>query len=130
MLLSTLLRPVEVPYSGERGKIKYQGRKQHTMPRKGSKHPYKPRKEYSYTTKDIADLGGMTRNALNVAKAHGKVDPGDLKSVVSFLTRRIIDKHLNGDLFARAPRTGKSADKGTGGNRVSRRRTKKTAGRR
>jgi hypothetical protein len=100
------------------------------MPRKGSKHPYKPRKEYSYTTKDIADLGGMTRNALNVAKAHGKVDPGDLKSVVSFLTRRIIDKHLSGDLFARSPRTGKRVDKGRGGNRVPGRKTKRPAGRR
>jgi len=54
------------------------------MPRKGSQQPYKPKREYQYTVKDIADLAGMTRNALNVAKARGKIDPGDLKSVVSF----------------------------------------------
>ena len=64
------------------------------MPRKGSKQPYKPRVEYKYTLKDIAELAGMTRNALNVAKVHGKIDPGDFKSVVSFLMRRIIDNRL------------------------------------
>ncbi|MGZ6202485.1 MAG: hypothetical protein ACXWM6_13295 [Thermodesulfobacteriota bacterium] len=69
------------------------------MPRKGSKPPYKPKVEYKYTIKDIADLAGMTRNALGVAKVHGKIEPGDFKSVVSFLTRRIIDNRLTGDLF-------------------------------
>ena len=69
------------------------------MPRRGSKQPYKPKVEYKYTLKDIAELAGMTRNALGVAKVHGKIDPGDFKSVVSFLTRRIIDNRLTGDLF-------------------------------
>ena len=70
------------------------------MPRKGSKHPYKPKKEYTYTVKDVAELAGITRNAVGVAKAYGRVDPGDFTSVVSFLTRRIINKRLSGDLFA------------------------------
>ena len=69
------------------------------MPRRGSKRLYKPKVEYKYTVKDVAELAGMTRNAVGVAKAHGKVDPGDFKSVVSFLTRRIIDNRLTGDLF-------------------------------
>jgi hypothetical protein len=69
------------------------------MPKKGSKPPYKPKIEYRYTVKDVAEAAGMTRNALGVAKAHGKVDPGDFKSVVSFLTRRIIEKRLEGNLF-------------------------------
>ena len=59
------------------------------MPRKGSKQPYKPKKEYRYTVKDIAELAGMTRTALHVAKVRGKIDPGDFKSVVSFLARRL-----------------------------------------
>jgi hypothetical protein len=90
------------------------------MPRKGSKHPYKPKKEYRYAVKDIAELAGMTRNALNVAKAHGKIDPGDFKSVISFLTRRIIDNRLRGDLFnpaasaARRMKGGKSRTQVTG----------------
>jgi hypothetical protein len=99
------------------------------MPRKGSKHPYRPRKEYIYTLKDIAELGGMTRNALNVAKAHGKIDPGDFKSVVSFLTRRIIDKRLRGDFFSSASKTEKRVKKGKGRNSVSGRKTQKTTGR-
>jgi hypothetical protein len=77
------------------------------MPRRGSNQPYKPRVEYKYTIKDIAELAGMTRNALGVAKVHGKIDPGDFKSVVSFLTRRIIDNRLTGDLFTPAARTAK-----------------------
>ena len=80
------------------------------MPRKGSKHPYTPKKEYRYTVKDIAELAGMTRNALGVAKIHGKIDPGDFKSVVSFLTRRIIDRRLSGDLFAPVARSAKRAE--------------------
>ena len=99
------------------------------MPRKGSKQPYKPKVEYKYTVKDIAELAGMTRNALGVAKVHGKIDPGDFKSVVSFLVRRIIDRRLSGDLFAPAGRTRKRVRKGKGGNQVSRRKTRKTAGR-
>ncbi len=75
------------------------------MPRKGSKHLYKPKREYTYTVKDVAELAGITRNAVGVAKAYGKVDPGDFKSVVSFLTRRIISKRLSGDLFAPVART-------------------------
>ena len=77
------------------------------MPRRGSKQPYKPKVEYKYTIKDIAELAGMTRNALGVAKVHGKIDPVDFKSVVSFLTRRIIDNRLTGDLFTPAARTAK-----------------------
>jgi hypothetical protein len=77
------------------------------MPRKGSKHPYKPKKEYRYTVKDIAELAGMTRTALHVAKVRRKIEPGDFKSVVSFLMRRSIDKLLEGDLFIPAGRTGK-----------------------
>ena len=69
------------------------------MPRKGSKSPYKPKKEYRYTVKDIAELAGMTRTALHVAKVRGKIDPGDFKSVISFLARRIIERRLNGSLF-------------------------------
>jgi hypothetical protein len=77
------------------------------MPRRGSKQPYKPKVEYKYTVKDIAELAGMTRNALGVAKVHGKIEPGDFKSVVSFLTRRIIDNRLTGDLFTPAARAAK-----------------------
>jgi len=86
------------------------------MPRRGSKQLYKPKVEYKYTVKDIAELAGMTRNAVGVAKAHGKVDPAEFKSVVSFLVRRIIDNRLTGDLFTpvgrRAKRTKESKPKG------------------
>ena len=98
------------------------------MPRKGSKQPYKPKVEYKYTIKDIAELAGMTRNALGVAKVHGKIEPGDFKSVVSFLTRRIIDKRLKGDLFAPAARVAKRG--GRTGSQVSRKRPKKAVRRR
>ncbi len=94
------------------------------MPRRGSQKPYKPKTEYRYTVKDIAELAGMTRNALNVAKARGKIDPGDLKSVVSFLTRAIIERRLSGDLFA--PTVGiKRVEKGKRGTQVSGKKTKK-----
>ena len=33
------------------------------MPRKGSRQPYTPKKEYRYNVRDIAELAGMTRNA-------------------------------------------------------------------
>jgi hypothetical protein len=49
----------------------------------------------------------MTRNALGVAKAHGKIEPGDFKSVVSFLIRRIVDDRLTGNLFTPAARAAK-----------------------
>jgi hypothetical protein len=98
------------------------------MPRKGSKHPYKPKREYRYTVKDIAELAGLSRNALNVAKARGQIDPGDFKSVVSFLIRRIIDKRLEGDLFAPAARSAKGG--GRTGSQVSGKRSKKAGGRR
>jgi len=42
------------------------------MPRRGSKQLYEPKVEYKYTVKDNAELAGMTRNAVGVAKAHGK----------------------------------------------------------
>ncbi len=72
------------------------------MPKKGSKHPYKPKREYQYTVKDVAEAAGITRNALGVAKARGKVDPGNFKSMVSFLTRVMIEKRLRGNLFTPA----------------------------
>jgi hypothetical protein len=99
------------------------------MLRRGSKQLYKPKVEYKYTVKDIAELAGMTRNAVGVAKAHRKVDPGDFKSVVSFLVRRIIDRRLSGDLFGPAGRTRKRVRKGKGGNQGSTRKTRITAGR-
>ena len=99
------------------------------MLRRGSKQPYKPKVEYKYTVKDIAELAGMTRNALGVAKIHGKIDPGDFKSVVSFLTRRIIDRRLSGDLFAPAARSGRRVKGGKVGARRTRRGTQKTTGR-
>jgi hypothetical protein len=98
------------------------------MPTKGSHPAYKPKREYRYTLKDISEFVGMTRNALNVAKVRGKVDPGDFKSVVSFLTRRILDKRLKGDLFAPAARVAKRGRKG--GSQVSRKRSKKAVRRR
>ena len=98
------------------------------MPKKGSKHRYKPKREYQYTVKDVAELAGMTRKALSVAKFWGRVDPGDFKSMVSFLTRRIIDKRLKGDLFAPAARVAKRG--GRTGSQVSGKRPKKAVGRR
>jgi hypothetical protein len=97
------------------------------MPRKGSKQPYKPRVEYKYTVKDIADLAGMSRIAVNVAKVREKIDPGDFKSVVSFLVRRIIDKRLTGDLFASAAREAKRVRRGKSRVQVSGKKLKKTA---
>ena len=96
---------------GDTTKNLYQREKEGAMPRKGFKPPYKPKVEYKYTIKDIAELAGMTRNALGVAKIHGKIDPGDFKSVVSFLTRRIIDNRLTGDLFAPVARRAKTMKK-------------------
>ena len=96
------------------------------MPRKGSKQPYKPRVEYKYTIKDIADLAGMSRIAVNVAKVRGKIDPGDFKSVVSFLVRRIIDKRLEGDFFTSALRAGKRVKRGKSRVHISRKKLKKT----
>jgi hypothetical protein len=98
------------------------------MPRKGSKPPYKPRREYRYTVKDIAELAGMTRKALSVAKFWGKIDPGDFRSVVSFLIRRIIDRRLRGDIFASARRAAKRG--GRTGSQVSGKRPKKAVRRR
>jgi hypothetical protein len=97
------------------------------MPRKGSKHPYKPRREYRYTVKDIADLAGMTRNALNVAKVRGKVNPGDFKSVVSFLTRVIIERRLRGNLFGPAAGVKKRIKKGKRALPISPRKPRKPA---
>ncbi len=98
------------------------------MHRKRSKPAYKPKREYWYTVKDIAELAGMTRKALSVAKFWGKVDPADFKSVISFLTRRIIDKRLQGDLFAPAGRMARKTRKA--GNQVFRKRLKKAVRRR
>jgi len=99
------------------------------MPRKGSKPPYKPKREYRYTLKDIAEIAGMTRNALNVAKVRGKIDPGDFKSVVSFLTRAIIERRLRGDLFVPIVGIKRRVKKGRRGNQVSGKKAKKASGR-
>ena len=77
------------------------------MPRNGSEKLYRPKKEYPYDVRGNAELAGMTRNALGVARIHRKIDPKDLKSVVSYLVRRMIDRRLTGDLFAPAARAGK-----------------------
>jgi len=98
------------------------------MPRKSSKQLYRPKKEYRYNVRDIAGLAGMTRNALGVAKVHGKIDPGDFKSVVSFLIRRIIDRRLSGDLFAPVARKGKRVKSGESGIRRTRKRDRETTG--
>lgn len=97
------------------------------MPRKGSKQPYKPRVEYKYTVKNIADLAGMSRIAVNVAKVRGKIDPGDFKSVVTFLIKRIIDNRLEGDLFAPTARTAKRVREGKSRPHVSKKKPKKVA---
>jgi hypothetical protein len=97
------------------------------MPRKGSKPPYKPRREYGYTLKDIAELAGMTRRALSVAKARGKIDPGDFKSVISFLTRAIIKRRLRGNLFVPAAGIKRRVKKVRRGTRVSGKKAKKAA---
>ena len=98
------------------------------MPKKGSKPLYRPKIEYRYTVKDVAEAAGMTRNALGVAKAQGKVDPGDFKSMVSFLTRRIIEKRLEGNLFAPTARVARRW--GRTGSQVSRKMPKKAVRRR
>jgi hypothetical protein len=49
----------------------------------------------------------MTLNALGTAKVRGKIDPGDFRSVGSFLIRIIIEKRLRGDLFAPTAEAGK-----------------------
>ena len=100
------------------------------MSRKESKKPYRPKIEYTYTIQDIAELAGMTINALGTAKARGKIDPGDLRSVVSFLTRIIIEKRLRGDLFAPTAEAGKKVKKTKSGLPVSGKKTKKATGRR
>ena len=98
------------------------------MPKKGSKPPYKPKIEYRYTVKDVAEAAGITRNALGVAKAQGKVDPGDFKSMVSFLTRRIIEKRLEGNLFTPIARGARRRERT--GSQVSGKRPKKAVRRR
>ncbi len=99
------------------------------MPKKAYKPSYKPKIEYGYTVKDIAEAAGMTRNALGVAKARGKVDPGDFKSVISFLTRIIVERRLSGDLFASTAGVKRRVKEGRGGKQVSREKARKAAGR-
>jgi hypothetical protein len=98
------------------------------MPKKGSKPPYKPKVEYRYTVKDVAEAAGMTRGTLAGAKIRGKVDPADFKSMVSFLVRRIIEKRLKGNLFASTTRVAKR--RGRTGSQVSGKRSKKAVRRR
>lgn len=97
------------------------------MPKKGSKQPYKARNEYTYTVRDIAELAGITRNALNVEKVRGKIDPADLKSVVSFLIRKVIGKRLGEDLFPARARIAKRVARRKSGIRASGRKTQKAA---
>jgi hypothetical protein len=101
--------------------------KEASMLRRGSKQPYKPKVEYKYTIKDIAELAGVTRNALGVAKVHGKIEPGDFRSVVSFLTRRIIDNRFTGDLFTPAAQTAKRVRRDKSRVHVLGKRPQKTA---
>ena len=93
------------------------------MPKKGSKPPYKPKVEYRYTVKDVAEAAGMTRGTLAGAKIRGKVDPADFRSMVSFLVRRIIEKRLKGNLFAPTARVANR--RGRTGSQVSGKRPKK-----
>jgi hypothetical protein len=97
------------------------------MPRRGSKQPYKARNEYMYTIKDIAELAGITRNALNVEKVRGKIDPADLKSVVTFLIRKVIGKRLWEDLFPARARIRKRVERRKIGIRALGRKTQKAA---
>ena len=97
------------------------------MRRRESKKPYKPKVEYKYTLNDIAELAGMTRSALSVRKFHGQVNPRDFKSVISFLTRRIIDKRLTGNLFASAARGAKNMRRAKRRSQVSAKSSKKRA---
>jgi hypothetical protein len=99
------------------------------MPRKGLKQPYKPKKEYIYTIQDIAELAGMTRNALGTAKVRGKIDPGDLRSVVNFLIKITIEKRLRENLFASPVKTGRRVKKTKSGLPVLGQRTRKATGR-
>jgi hypothetical protein len=103
------------------------GKKEGTMSRKGLKYPYKPKREYKYTLKDIAELAGMTRNALNVEKVRGKIDPADFGSVITFLIKRIMGKRLQGDLFTSAARVAKGVRRRKSRARVLGKRPKKTA---
>ncbi len=99
------------------------------MPKRRSKPPYKPKIEYRYTVKDVAEAAGMTRGALAGAKVRGKVDPADFRSMVSFLTRTIIEKRLKGNLFAHAVGEKRRVKKGRRGNQVSPKKAKKASGR-
>jgi hypothetical protein len=100
------------------------------MPKKRSKPPYKPKIEYRYTLKDVAEAAGMTRNALNVAKVRGKVDPGNFRNMVSFLIRVIIERRLRGNLFAHAVGVKRRVKKGRRGKQVSRKKATKAVPRR
>jgi hypothetical protein len=99
------------------------------MPKKGFKPSYKPKIEYRYTVKDVAEAAGITRNALGVAKVRGKVDPGNFRSMISFLVRVIIERRLSGDLFASTAGVKRRVKKGRRGKQVSRQKARKAAGR-
>jgi hypothetical protein len=98
------------------------------MPKKGFKPSYKPKIEYRYTVKDVAEAAGITRNALGVAKARGKVDPADFRSMVSFLIRVIIERRLRGNLFAHAVGVNRRVKKGGGVIRSRARKPKRLLG--
>jgi hypothetical protein len=63
-------------------------------------------------------------------KFQGKIDHGDFKSVVSFLTRTIIEKRLRVDLFASTAEAGRRVKKTKNDLPVLGRKTKKVTGRR
>jgi hypothetical protein len=60
-----------------------------------------------------------------VAKVRGKIDPGDFKSVVTFLIRRIIGRRLEGNLFTPAARTAERVRKGKRRSHVLGKRSRK-----
>jgi hypothetical protein len=59
--------------------------------------------------------------------AEKKIEPGDFKSVVSFLTRRIIDKRLSEDLFTPAARMTERVRRGKSQAHVAGKKPKKRA---
>jgi len=52
-------------------------------------------------------------------EVRGKVDPGNFRNMVSFLTRVIIERCLRGNLFAHAVGVKRRVTKGRRGNQVS-----------
>jgi len=78
---------------------------------------------------DIIEIDPPSGTDFRRPKQQWRIDPGDFKSVVSFLVRRIIDRRLSGDLFAPVARSRKRVKGAKSGVRRTRRRTRKTTGR-